>query len=127
MKLRNNHNFAPIAFINPIISNNFIIHTLLTKNHDFVNKKYNIAQSYNLKTQYDYVRSFAGDTSTQTITKDAINNLPFPLCSVTEQNRIVAKVDELMSICDQLKTRITKANQIQQKLADVMVEQALAA
>ncbi len=42
-----------------------------------------------------------------------------------EQHRIVAKIDELMAICDQLKARITKAKQLQQKLADVMVEQAL--
>lgn len=42
-----------------------------------------------------------------------------------EQHRIVAKVDELMAICDQLKSRITEANQLQQKLADVVVEQAI--
>jgi type I restriction enzyme S subunit len=43
-----------------------------------------------------------------------------------EQHRIVAKVDELMAICDQLKTRIITANQLQQKLADVLVGQAVA-
>ena len=43
----------------------------------------------------------------------------------SEQNYIVAKVDELMAICDQLKARITEANQLQQKLADVVVEQAI--
>ena len=45
---------------------------------------------------------------------------------INEQHRIVAKVDELMAICDQLKTRITTANQLQQKLADVLVGQAVA-
>lgn len=45
---------------------------------------------------------------------------------LAEQHRIVAKVDELMALCDQLKTRITAANQLQQKLADVVVEQAIA-
>ena len=44
----------------------------------------------------------------------------------SEQHRIVAKVDALMSLCDQLKTRITAAKQQQQKLADVLVEQAVA-
>lgn len=43
-----------------------------------------------------------------------------------EQDRIVAKVDELMVLCDLLKSRIIDARQLQQKLADVMVEQALA-
>lgn len=50
----------------------------------------------------------------------------YPLPPLSEQNRIVAKVDELMALCDQLKSRITEANQLQQKLADVMVEQAVA-
>jgi len=45
---------------------------------------------------------------------------------LSEQHRIVAKVDELMALCDQLKTRITQTNQLQQKLADVVVEQAIA-
>jgi type I restriction enzyme S subunit len=77
-----------------------------------------------LKSHYDYVRSFAAGTSTQTITKDAINNLLFPLCSVSEQQRIVAKVDQFMTLCDQLKAGITSANQLQQKLADVMTQVA---
>jgi len=46
--------------------------------------------------------------------------------SVLEQQRIVAKVNELMSLCDQLKVRITDASRLQQKLADVLVEQAVA-
>jgi type I restriction enzyme S subunit len=42
-----------------------------------------------------------------------------------EQNRIIAKVDELMALCDQLQSRITTASQLQQKLADVLVAQAV--
>jgi len=49
----------------------------------------------------------------------------FPLPPVKEQIRIVTKVDELMSLCDQLKARITQAKLLQQKLADVLVEQAV--
>jgi type I restriction enzyme S subunit len=49
-----------------------------------------------------------------------------PMPPLAEQHRIVAKVDELISLCDLLKTRITQANQLQQKLADVVVEQAIA-
>jgi type I restriction enzyme S subunit len=50
----------------------------------------------------------------------------YPLPPLTEQHRIVAKIDELMVLCDQLKSRITDARQLQQKLADVLVEQAVA-
>jgi len=49
-----------------------------------------------------------------------------PIPPLAEQQRIVAKVDELMAICDQLKSRITEASQLQKKLADVLVEQATA-
>ena len=49
-----------------------------------------------------------------------------PLYTISEQHRIVAKVDALMSLCDQLKTRIQQANQQQQTIADALVEQAAA-
>jgi type I restriction enzyme, S subunit len=42
-----------------------------------------------------------------------------------EQRGIVAKIAELMAICDQLKARITSVNQLRQKLADVIVEQVI--
>jgi type I restriction enzyme S subunit len=48
-----------------------------------------------------------------------------PLPPLAEQHRIVAKVDALMVLCDQLKTRIQQASQHQQQLADVLVAQAL--
>lgn len=49
-----------------------------------------------------------------------------PVPPMAEQARIVTKVNELMSLCDQLKCRITKSSRIKQKLADTLVEQALA-
>lgn len=51
---------------------------------------------------------------------------PFPLPPLPEQHRIVAKVDELMELCDQLKSRIIDTRQLQQTLADVLVEHAVA-
>jgi type I restriction enzyme S subunit len=54
----------------------------------------------------------------------ALKNLIFSLPPLYEQNRIVTKIDELMTLCDQLKSRLTKANQLQQKLADVMTQVA---
>lgn len=44
----------------------------------------------------------------------------------SEQRRIVAKVDELMAICDALKARLTEAQTTQARLADVVVERATA-
>ncbi len=42
-----------------------------------------------------------------------------------EQNRIITKVNELMAICDNLKARIQSATQLQQTVADALVEQSL--
>ena len=55
----------------------------------------------------------------------ALRLFPIPLPPLEEQYRIVAKVDELISLCDQLKECITSSNQLQQKLADVVIEQAI--
>jgi type I restriction enzyme S subunit len=54
------------------------------------------------------------------------NSLPIPLPPFAEQHRIVAKVDELMVLCDALKTRINEAQSIQTHLADAIVNQAVA-
>jgi type I restriction enzyme S subunit len=53
---------------------------------------------------------------------DSVLALP-PLA---EQHRIVAKVDQLMALCDQLKTRLTQARQLNEQLANTLVEQAVA-
>lgn len=50
----------------------------------------------------------------------------FPLPPLAEQHRIVAKVDELMALCDALKARIAAAQSTQLQLADAIVEQAVA-
>jgi type I restriction enzyme S subunit len=49
-----------------------------------------------------------------------------PLPPTAEQLRIVAKVDQLMTLCDQLKTRLTQARQTNEQLANTMIERALA-
>lgn len=56
------------------------------------------------------------------INQGTVINAFVPLPPVAEQYRIAAKVDELMTLCDHLKCRFIEASQLQQKLADVMVE-----
>ncbi|SFW38289.1 type I restriction enzyme, S subunit [Pseudomonas sp. NFACC19-2] len=55
-----------------------------------------------------------------------VRELPVPLPPIGEQHRIVAKVDQLMALCDQLKTRLTEARQLNEQLASTLVERALA-
>ena len=72
--------------------------------------------------------SFLGDTKTlaqPTLNIGLIRLSLTPLPTMSEQHRIVTKVDELMALCDQLKSRITDASRWQQKLADVMTAGAI--
>jgi type I restriction enzyme S subunit len=55
-----------------------------------------------------------------------IRTAPTPLPPLEEQNRIVAKVDELLTLCDTLKAQIQQAQTTQVNLADAIVEQAVA-
>ncbi|MDO8769878.1 MAG: restriction endonuclease subunit S [Burkholderiaceae bacterium] len=64
-------------------------------------------------------------TNLASINMTQLKNCLLAIPGLKEQHRIVAKVDELMSLCEQLKSRITDARQSQKKLADVLVEQAL--
>ena len=42
-----------------------------------------------------------------------------------EQRRIVAKVDELMAICDQLKVKLQQSQETQVQLTDALVDRVL--
>lgn len=55
-----------------------------------------------------------------------IRSLTFPLPPIEEQKRIVAKVDELMTLCDDLKSKINDIQTTQLHLADAIVERAIA-
>ena len=52
--------------------------------------------------------------------------LPFPLPPLAEQHRIVAKVDELMAICDQLEAQITVTEQDSRRFLESVLADALA-
>jgi type I restriction enzyme S subunit len=54
-----------------------------------------------------------------------IRNFVLGLPPLNEQLRIVAKIGELMMLCDQLRSRIRAANQHMKQLADVCVEHAV--
>lgn len=56
----------------------------------------------------------------------ALKKLLFPLPPLGEQHRIVAKVNQLINICDDLKIKINQSSLLQQKIADVLVDQSLA-
>ncbi|MCY1373032.1 hypothetical protein D9M69_602820 [compost metagenome] len=54
-----------------------------------------------------------------------IGTVFFPLPPLAEQHRIVARVDQLIALCDQLKTRLSQARRLNEQLASTLVGQAM--
>jgi type I restriction enzyme S subunit len=56
----------------------------------------------------------------------ALKNMLIPLPPLAEQHRIVAKVDELMALCDQLEASMAQGEQTRSKLLEAVLHEALA-
>ena len=73
---------------------------------------------------------FAGSskqtTNLASINKTQLRRLPIAIPPLKEQHRIVAKVDELMALCDSLKAHLADAKTTKIHLADAIVEQVVA-
>ncbi len=59
------------------------------------------------------------------ISREDVLHAQIALPPLAEQLRIVSKIEKLIEMCDQLRTRIIATNQQQKKLADVLVEHAV--
>lgn len=55
----------------------------------------------------DYFRSLMSGFNSPSISQTDFINTPIPIAPLAEQQRIVAKVDELMALCEKLKTAYT--------------------
>ena len=54
-----------------------------------------------------------------------IRSMALPLPPLAEQHRIVAKVDELMSLCDRLEAGLSKSGEVRDRLLDALLHEAL--
>ena len=54
-----------------------------------------------------------------------IRKIEIPLPPLAEQHRIVAKVDELMALCDQLEQQLSQADQQRRRLLEALLAEAL--
>jgi type I restriction enzyme S subunit len=75
-------------------------------------------------------RAFFEDASKQTTNLASINmtqlrGCPMPLPPLAEQHRIVAKVDELMALCDRLEASLSTAAETRRRLLDALLAEAL--
>ncbi|EKS2405603.1 restriction endonuclease subunit S [Pseudomonas aeruginosa] len=86
----------------------------------------NLVNSATHARQY-YARVAGGTSSSmKNVSREQILSLPIAVPPLPEQHRIVAKVDQLMAFCDQLKARLNQARQVHEQLANALVEQAVA-
>jgi len=75
-------------------------------------------------------RSYFEDASKQTTNLASINltqlrSCPLPVPPVAEQHRIVAKVDELMAVCDRLEAQLSSAQLARGRLLEAVLHDAL--
>lgn len=74
--------------------------------------------------QTKLVENATGMTATG-IKASKLKEIPVAIPPLKEQHRIVQKVDELMTLCDQLKKRLNEASKTRCQLAESVVEGAL--
>ncbi|QBG96803.1 restriction endonuclease subunit S [Xanthomonas oryzae] len=78
-----------------------------------------------LRTAKSHLEDFAPSTAQKNINLEILGLLSVPLPPANEVRRIVAKVDQLMVLCDQLKSRLSEARQVHEHLANALIGQAL--
>ena len=112
----------------PIIKEELVYESMNMRAKPFIN--YLSARYLNLfmmtPIAQNIVSSFAKEAIGQaSINQGQVSSIQTPLAPLEEQHRIVAKVDELMALCDQLKTRLNDVQTTQLNLADALTRQAL--
>lgn len=81
--------------------------------------------AYLLLTTIDFTQYQAG-TAVPALQQGALERISIALPPLAEQRRIVAKVDELMALCDRLEASLAAADDTRRRLLDALLAEALA-
>lgn len=92
---------------------------------EYLNSKY-LLHFFNSEVCISYMFDKQVENARANLSMGNIAKFVMPIPPRDEQDRIVAKVNELMMLCDSLKERIADTQTTQIHLADVIVEQAVA-
>lgn len=89
---------------------------------DFINKKFvNVCNGASYARLYYASNASGTSSSMKNVSREVMSNLPVPLPPLPEQRRIVAKIDQLMALCNQLETALASQTGSQSALlASVM-------
>jgi type I restriction enzyme, S subunit len=80
---------------------------------------------YFVRTAKASLLEFAPATAQKNINLDILSQVLIPLPPLEEQHRIVAKVDLLMSLCDQLEASLESAGATRLRLREALLTEAL--
>jgi type I restriction enzyme S subunit len=81
---------------------------------------------YFVRTAKGRLLQFAPATAQKNINLGILNEVLIPLPPLAEQYRIVAKVDELMALCDQLESQLTNTQSETRRLLEAVLHEAIA-
>ena len=84
----------------------------------------NIEWAYLLLASLDFTQYQAG-TAVPALSQGTLAKIPVGLPPVAEQNRIVAKVDKLMGLCDRLEESSEMGDEVQDRLFGALLHEAL--
>lgn len=71
------------------------------------------------------IPKMTGTAGQKRVPKDYFSFSPFPLPPLAEQHRIVAKVDELMKLCNELEDRISATTTIHRQFLEATLHEAI--
>ena len=76
------------------------------------------------KNEFEKIK-IGGRTHTNKLNLSDLHAIPFPLPPLAEQHRIVEKIEELMTLCDQLEEQINTRRTDSQKLLESVLHEIL--
>jgi type I restriction enzyme S subunit len=115
--------FGPFLWPGPKAIFHYHIWNLVPHSRSEVSKEY---LHRFLQTETARIRSAGHGISMLHMTKEKMERVTVPLPPLAEQQRIVAKVDELMVLCDQLEASLTSAATERARLLEALLHEALA-
>lgn len=94
--------------------------------HGWVDAKYSFYYSVS-PLVHDLIERYTNKTTQANVGVKSIKNFVYPLPALSEQKRIVAKVDQLMALCDELEAKLKQSQSDSERLMESIVREMVAA